>query len=143
MTPEQHEGQNTAKIDLILQAMSESNSALSHFRGSTEQEIKSLRVDLDKLTQLVGTLANTVQVTYAKVTNGQEDRLSKVEKRLDTTEDTYVTRREFNGAMQSLRESNEGISKDVGKRLTQMQWFIGVFIGIAIAAAGMIARLVL
>jgi t-SNARE complex subunit (syntaxin) len=128
-TREEHESANATKIDQILSLLAASNASLAHFQGRTEQEIKTVRDDLTKLHETVDKLTGLVNTTYAKVTNGQEDRIAKLEKHMDNIDQSHITRHEFNGAFASIRA-----------QLRHLQWIFGL---VGSSLVGLLVALIL
>lgn len=128
-TVEQHEQANSTKIDQILSLLASSQASMAHFQGRTEQEIKTLSNDLAKLHDTVEKLTCIVNTTYAKVTNGQEDRIKKLEDHVDAMDETHITRHEFNGAFASVRT-----------QIAQLKWIFGV---VGSGVIGLLATMIL
>ena len=128
-TVEEHEKINATKIDQILSLLASSQASMAHFQGRTEQEIKTLSNDLAKLHDTVEKLTGIVNTTYAKVTNGQEDRIKKLEEHVDAMDETHITRHEFNGAFASVRT-----------QIAQLKWIFGVVGG---GVIGLLATMIL
>lgn len=126
------ESAETKNQELIRQLESLFNGfqqSIAMFQGQTSERMRHVENQIEKIIEIQERQSAQINETYSKVTNGYEHRLRQLEEREEGLTDEFVSRREFNAAMISMRGENK-----------LMRWLLG---GLIFSIVGAIITIIL
>jgi hypothetical protein len=100
------------QLQSLVQSISE---VYADFRAATQVEIREIKKDIDGIGKTILQQSEQISKIYAKLNNGLSERIKRIECIQEGCGENYVTRREFNESMKSIR-----------LQVNSMKWMVGL-----------------
>lgn len=128
--------QNAQHIRQLESLVGGMQQSMANYQGQTSAEVAGLKEDVLELKMAVKEQTSLIRETYSKVTNGLEDRVTKLEAKAHDALEFPVSEVQLNNVAVSLREQ-------IAQMDRTYKWIIGIVTTVNVGALGALSAVVL
>lgn len=128
--------QNAQHIRQLESLVGGMQQSIANYQGATSAEVAGLKEDVLELKMAMKEQTSLIRETYSKVTNGLEERVTKLEAKAHDALEFPVSEWQLNNVAKSLREQ-------IAQMDRTYKWIIGIVTTVNMGAIGALSVLVL
>jgi hypothetical protein len=132
-TEDQENARHIRQLESLVGGMQQS---MANYQGQTSAEIEHLKENIVDLKHAMTEQTRLIRETYARVTNGLNDRVQKLESQAHPADEGAATEKDLNATANALRDQ-------IGRMDRTYKWIIGLVTTVNVGAIGALSALVL